>query len=441
MRLGANYLRLWTASVVSNLGDGVAGVAYPWLASAVTRDPLQIALIGVANRLPWLLFSLPAGVLTDRLDRRKIVAAMDAFRFLLTLAVGLVVFAGRAGFASPGDIAAGTADPHPQAVGFLILLYASSLLFGFAEVLRDNAAQTLMPGIVAAEHLEKANGRLWGAEMVMNSFVGPPAGGLLIAVGFAVPFFVDAGTFAFAAALVFLIGGSFRSSAPRSEKVRWRAEIGEGLSWLWNHHLLRSLALILGAMNAMLSMAVATYVLFVQEILGLEATEFGLLMTAGALGGVVGSTLASRVSTTLGRGTSLFVTLLGSAVSLAVTGATSSAVLVWAMFFVSSFLAVVWNVITVSLRQAIIPDELLGRVNSVYRLLAWGAMPVGLALGGAIVSLAETWVGRATALRMPFYVAAVVFLMLYFVALPRLNTSQIEAARNEALPAEDQPVD
>jgi MFS family permease len=441
MRLGANYLRLWTASVVSNLGDGVAGVAYPWLASAVTRDPLQIALIGVANRLPWLLFSLPAGVLTDRLDRRKIVAAMDAFRFLLTLAVGLVVFAGRAGFASPGDIAAGTADPHPQAVGFLILLYASSLLFGFAEVLRDNAAQTLMPGIVAAEHLEKANGRLWGAEMVMNSFVGPPAGGLLIAVGFAVPFFVDAGTFAFAAALVFLIGGSFRSSAPRSEKVRWRAEIGEGLSWLWNHHLLRSLALILGAMNAMLSMAVATYVLFVQEILGLEATEFGLLMTAGALGGVVGSTLASRVSTTLGRGTSLFVTLLGSAVSLAVTGATSSAVLVWAMFFVSSFLAVVWNVITVSLRQAIIPDELLGRVNSVYRLLAWGAMPVGLALGGAIVSLAETWVGRATALRMPFYVAAVVFLMLYFVALPRLNTSQIEAARNEVLPAEDQPVD
>jgi MFS family permease len=111
------------------------------------------------------------------------------------------------------------------------------------------------------------------------------------------------------------------------------------------------------------------------------------------------------------------------------------------MFFLSSFLAVVWNVITVSLRQAIIPDELLGRVNSVYRMLAWGAMPVGMALGGAIVSLAETPVGRATALRMPFYAAAVVFLVLFFVALPRLNTPRIEEARRATLSTEDQPAD
>ena len=243
----------------------------------------------------------------------------------------------------------------------------------------------------------------------MNSFVGPPVGGLLIAAGFALPFFVDAGTFAFAAALIFLIAGSFRPDSGRSDKVRWRAEIGEGLRWLWNHHLLRSMALILGAMNAMLSMAVATYVLFVQEILGLEATEFGLLMTAGALGGVIGTVLASRISAFLSRGTSLFVVLLGSAVTLGVTGATSSAIVVWVMFLVSSFLGVLWNVITVSLRQTIIPDGLLGRVNSVYRLLAWGAMPVGMALGGLIVSVTETGLDRETALRMPFYIAAAVF--------------------------------
>jgi MFS family permease len=264
--------------------------------------------------------------------------------------------------------------------------------------------------------------------MVMNSFVGPPAGGLLIAVGFAMPFFIDAGTFAFAAALIFLISGSFQPSAARTAKVAWRAEIGEGLRWLWNNRLLRSMALILGAMNAMLSMATATYVLFVQEVLGLKAAQFGLLMTAGALGGVIGSLLASRVGSLLGRGASLFITLVGSAITLAITGATSSAIVVWAMFAISSFLGVVWNVITVSLRQAIIPDHLLGRANSVYRMLAWGAMPIGLALGGTIVSVTEAWAGRELALRIPFYGAAAVFLVLFLLALPRLNSRQIEAA-------------
>ena len=409
----------------------MAGVAYPWLASAITRDPIQIALIGVANRLPWLLFSLPAGVVTDRFDRRKIVASMDAFRFVLTLVVGLVVFAGRAGLATPQDVAAGTAAPSPNATAFLLLLYAASLLFGLAEVLRDNAAQTLMPAVVDRDDLETANGRLWGAEMVMNSFVGPPAGGLLIAVGFAVPFFVDAGTFAFSGALIFLIAGSFRPAGTSAAKVNWRAEIGDGVRWLWNHRLLRSMALILGAMNAMFSMAYATYVLFVQEILELEAAQFGLLMTAGALGGVLGSLLASRLSSVLGRGTSLFATLLGTAITRAVTGATSSAVVVWTMFVASSFLVVVWNVITVSLRQTIIPDGLLGRVNSVYRMLAWGAMPVGLALGGIVVSWTEAVAGRELGLRMPFYVAAAVFVILFVIALPRLGSRQIESARRE----------
>ncbi len=409
----------------------MAGVAYPWLASAITRDPIQIALIGVANRLPWLLFSLPAGVVTDRFDRRKIVASMDAFRFVLTLVVGLVVFAGRAGLATPQDVAAGTAAPSPNATAFLLLLYAASLLFGLAEVLRDNAAQTLMPAVVDRDDLETANGRLWGAEMVMNSFVGPPVGGLLIAVGFAVPFFVDAGTFAFSGALIFLIAGSFRPAGTSAAKVNWRAEIGDGVRWLWNHRLLRSMALILGAMNAMFSMAYATYVLFVQEILELEAAQFGLLMTAGALGGVLGSLLASRLSSVLGRGTSLFATLLGTAITLAVTGATSSAVVVWTMFVASSFLVVVWNVITVSLRQTIIPDGLLGRVNSVYRMLAWGAMPVGLALGGIVVSWTEAVAGRELGLRMPFYVAAAVFVILFVIALPRLGSRQIESARRE----------
>ena len=431
VKLGSNYWKLLVASVVSNFGDGISTIAYPWLASAVTRDPLQIALIGVATRIPWLVFTLPAGVIADRVDRRKLIAWTDTFRFLLTLGVALIVLVAGSDLTDPDTIAAGaSADPENAAL-LLFVLYASALLFGFAEVLRDNAAQTLMPSIVDASLLEKANGRLWGSEMVMNSLLGPVIGGLIIAIAFSLPFFVDAVTFAVAAILLFSMKGSFVAEHA-AERLSFIGQIKEGFGWLWQHRLLRVMGIILGVMNAMFSMALATYVLFVQEILLLDASRFGLLMTAGALGGVVGSFTASQISKAIGPGASLFATLLGSGVTLVLTGVTSSWLVVWLMFFVGSFLAVLWNVITVSLRQTIIPDRLLGRVNSVYRFFAWGMMPLGMLAGGAIVTLVEVVWSRDLALRMPFYIGGAVYGLLFVVALPVLNTRQIEKARNEA---------
>jgi MFS family permease len=431
--LGTNYWKLWSATVVSNFGDGISTVAYPWLASAVTRDPIAIAGIAVATRLPWLVFSLPAGVITDRVDRRKLVAWMDVVRCLITLAVALVVLTGSADLAAPADIGDGLAEVPANATLYLVVLYVAALAFGFAEVLRDNAAQTLMPSIVAPESLERANGRLWGAEMVMNSFAGPPLGGLLIAVAFALPFFVDAGTFAIAAALVFAIGGRFvAGGAEESSRPAFRRQLSEGVQWLWRHRLLRSMGLILGVMNAMIAMALATYVLFVQEILGLQAARFGALLTAGALGGVIGSFTAAKISSRIGPGASLFTTLLVSAGTALATGLTSSALVVWVMFVLSSFVSVLWNVITVAFRQSIIPDRLLGRVNSVYRFFAWGMMPLGSLLGGIVVSATEPLWGRDLALRMPFLLSAGVWVILFFYALPVLNTRRLDQARAEA---------
>ena len=430
-RLGSNYWKLWTTSAVSNFGDGVSTIAYPWLASAITRNPVQISLIAVATRLPWLIFTLPAGVITDRVDRRKLMVAMDALRFALTIAVAVAVLAGRSALASPDAIAAGTASPPANQAAWLALLYVTALAFGFAEVLRDNAAQTIMPAVVGPENLERANGRLWGAEMVMNSLAGPPVGGLLIAIAFSLPFFVDAGTFAFSAVGLVLISGSFRSVGAATGKVAWRTEITEGVRWLWRHHLLRSLALILGLMNAMFSMALATYVLFVQEILHLDAAKFGLLLTAGAIGGAIGSVAAPKVSKAIGSGTSLFLALTGSGLTLAVTGLASSAAIVWAMFLVGSFLGVLWNVITVSLRQTIIPERLLGRVNSVYRFFAWGMIPIGSFLGGVVVDVTTHLSSRDLGLRMPFLLGAAVYIVLFLFALPRLTTAKIERARAE----------
>jgi MFS family permease len=440
MRLGASYWKLWTASVTSNLGDGVSTVAYPWLASAVTRDPIQIAGIAVATRLPWLIFTLPAGVITDRLDRRKLIVAMDVARMFITIGVALSVLAFGDDLGSPDVLAESSLTGPEHGLALLLVLYASALLFGFAEVLRDNAAQTILPSIVEADLLETANGRMWGAEMVMNSFVGPPLGGALIAVGFSIPFFVDAGTFGVAAALIAAIGGlGMQSDGPSLERRSFRDELSEGVRWLWRHRLLKRMGIILGIMNGTFAAALAVYVLFVQEILDLDASSFGLLLTGGAIGGVIGSVAAARVSKAIGPGASLFSVLVVGAITLAITGMTSSAAVVWAMFVVNSFVSVLWNVITVSLRQTIIPDALLGRVNSVYRFLAWGMMPIGSILGGVIVSVTEAISDRELGLRMPFLIAGAIHLALFLYARPVLNTRSIETARAEAASRKTEP--
>ncbi len=434
--LGANYAKLWTASVISNLGDGIAVIAYPWLASAVTRDPILIAMIAVAQRLPWLVFSLPAGVITDRVDRRKIMVAMDVVRAVVTLFVAVAVVLGADRLPSPDEIAGGL--EISTNVALYSVLVVASLLFGFAEVLRDNAAQTILPAIVQPKALERANGRLWGAELVANSFAGPPLGSFLIALLFALPFFVDAGTFAVAAALVFLINGDFRTHKDGERgKVEWRKEIGEGFRWLWHHPLLKPMAIILGLMNGLSSITFATLVLFSQEVLGINSFAFALLMTGGAVGGIIGSLAAPKISEKLGSGTSLYLTLVGGAITSLIIGLSSFWPIAWLMFVAFTFAAVLWNVITVSLRQTIIPDKLLGRVNSVYRFFAWGMIPIGLAIGGVLVSVTEAAGGRELGLRMPWFVTAAAYALLFFYAAPKLTTAKLEAARAEGIAAKE----
>ncbi|MET0831280.1 MAG: MFS transporter [Acidimicrobiia bacterium] len=432
IRLGPQYVKLWTASVISNLGDGIGFVAYPWLASAITRNPLLIALIAVAQRLPWLVFSLPAGVITDRVDRRRLIVLMDVVRTGLTLGVAFFVL-GAENLPSPDEVAAGAVSS--DAVLYAVLLLAT-LLLGFAEVLRDNAAQTILPAIVVPEGLETANGRMWAAEMVANSFAGPPLGSLLIGVAFALPFFVDAGSFAVAAGLVFLLTGDFRARRDDAgEKVSWKAEIGEGFRWLWRHPLLKPMALILGYLNGLGALVTATFVLFAQEVLEVDAFVFALIGTGAAIGGVLGGWLAPSITKRLGSGTSLYLTLFTGVVTNLLIGLTSSWPLTWLLFAVETFAALVWNVITVSLRQTIIPDHLLGRANSVYRFFGWGMMPIGMAAGGLLVWAGELFGDRTFALRLPWLVAAAAYVAVLVYAVPRLTTEKVEAARAEGIAA------
>jgi MFS family permease len=423
-RLGRNYQRLLGASTISNLGDGVALIAYPWLASAITRNPVLIALVVVVQRLPWLLFALPAGVLTDRHDRRLLMVIANIGRAAVTVFVAFAVAFGGGDLPGPNQFD----DVVGTDIALYVCVLVATLLLGVGEVLYDNSAQTLMPAIVNNEQLERANGRLWAAEEAANQFVGPPLGSLLLAIGFAVPFVVDAGSFAVSAALIALITPAARRVESAARRP-WRQELGEGVRWLWRNELLRTMAVVLGLLNASASITFSVYVLFAQEVLGASTTEFAVIMMAGAAGAVIGGWTASALSRALGSGPSLALSLAGMAVVEISIGLTSTVPLVAVMNLAGGLLTVLWNVITVSLRQALVPDHLLGRVNSVYRFFAWGMVPVGAALGGIIVAVVAALGDRELALRVPWVVAGGIDIGLLVYAAPRLTTARMDAAR------------
>lgn len=401
--LGANYWKLWTASTASNLGDGITLIAGPLLAATLTRDPVLVAGLAFAQRLPWLLFSLISGALVDRLDRRRVMWTVDAARATVIFFLGIAVYL---------DLAN------------LPLLYVIFFVMGTLETLFDNASQAILPGVVRREQLERANGRLFGAQIVTNEFAGPPLGGFLFAFAASAPFLLDAGTFAAAAALMLAMRGSFKpekeEGAPTTTLI---SKIGEGLRWLWSRPLLRTLAIMLGIMNATFAGLQAIFVLFALEILGLDEIGYGILLTAGAAGGLLGSFAAEPIVARLGPGRTLLASVLISAVASAGIALTANPFLVGVMFLLTGVVAVVWNVVTVSLRQSIIPERLFGRVNSAYRLLGWGGMSLGALTGGVLAGV--------FGLTAPMWFGAAVLVIMFLVVLPKVNNRTVAEARAE----------
>jgi MFS family permease len=400
--LGANYWRLWSASAVSNLADGVFWIAFPLLAISLTDSPALIAGVVVVGRLPWLIFVLFAGALADRLDRRRTMFLVALLRSAVSMAIALSVVTGLVN---------------------LPLLYVAAFVLGVGETLFDTAAQSIMPSIVDRDRLSRANGRLYAVELTMNQFVGPPVGGILagVAIGFA--FGGSAAAFAIAAVLLALLTGSFKP-APRTERTSMVADIREGLRYLFGHRLLRTLAIMVGTMNLASSAVFAIFVLYAVSPgpMGLDALGFGLVTTTFAVGSLVGSLVVERVEARLGRSRILMLTVVLGAISVTVPGLTANAWIVGAAFAVWGVGIMMWNVVTVSLRQRIVPDGLLGRVNASYRLFAWGTQPIGAVLGGVIA--------EALGLRAVFLFAGVITALLLF-ARSIITDAAIAAAERE----------
>lgn len=403
-----NFRLILSASAVSNLGDGVSALAFPWLATLLTRDPLLISAVAMAGRLPWFLFALPAGVWTDRADRRLLMVRADIIRLFLTLGVMAMALS----LPSPPLPSGGT--------GAILALALLAFLLGTAEVLRDNAAQTVLPSVVPASDLEHANGQIWSVEQVMGSFAGPPLAGALIGLGIAVPFGFDAVSFAAAAALVWLVVLPPRAAPER--QPFWPA-FRQGATWIRANPVILRLAVMLGVLNASFTAAFTILVLYSQEILRLGAFGHGLLLTAGAAGGVLGGLMSPALSARLGQRRSLLAALAVFAGGYLALGLAPSVPVAAAALFVEAFAGMLWNVVTVSYRQRVIPDAILGRVNAIYRFFGWGMMPLGALAGGAIVAVLEPVAGREAALLAPYFAAALGSALLFAHALRHLRFS------------------
>lgn len=378
--LPAAYWKQWTASAISNLGDGINFVAMPLLALSLTDDERLLSLTVFATFVPWLVLALPIGSIVDRLDRKMLMVAANLIR------IGLFVGIGVAAMAERLDIWA---------------LIAVLVLVGSCEVLFDSSAQAFLPMIVGPDQLPRANGFLFAAEVVAGSLAGLAVGAVLFDASVGLPFSVNALSFLIAAVLVVTIRPTRRSAAVSGSPLD--RTLRSGVRWLLDHRLLKTLAAMFTITNLGLMFGQGIFVKYAVEELGLDGIEFGILLAITAMGAASGGLIGYRVIDVLGLKTTVIVPYIVFGVAQVVIGLAEAAWVVAAAGFLLGAAITVWNVVTVTIRQREIPADRFGRVNAVYRWLGAAASAVGVAAGGVVA--------YATDLRAPFLIGGAITLL------------------------------
>ena len=387
-RLPAAYWRLWWATGVNTIGDGAFAAVVPLLAVTITRDPRLVSVVSAATYLPWLLLSLPAGALVDRHDRVGLMWRSQAIQAVIVGVLAVLAAFGQIGIPVLAIMAFG---------------------LGTCEIVFANAAQAILPDIVAKPLLHRANGNQQTITTIGYQFLGPPIGSLLFAVAVALPFGMDAASFALSAALLATLP---RRGRRQTEHPPMRTAIADGLRWLTRHRLLRTLAVLLGVNTFCGQLGNVTLVLLATQTLRLDARGYGLLLAGAAIGSLLGGLVSARVVRRAGALPSLLTALAVNVVVFVGIGLSPNAIVLGALLAVNGFVITLWNIVTVSLRQQIVPSEMLGRVNSVYKMLGWGLIPLGALAGGLVA--------HAFGLRAPYPVAGVLRGIALLVAMPVL---------------------
>jgi predicted MFS family arabinose efflux permease len=375
-RLGRGFRWLLASFWVTNLADGITLAAGPLLVASQTHNPLAVAMAVLLQRLPWLMFGLYAGVVADRVSRRAIIIATGLARAVILLLL--------------------IASILTHHVGTAVVL-AALFLFGVNETFGDTTSQTLLPMLVEPGDLGLANARSLTGMIVWNQLAGPPIGAALFAAGMALPFASETVCVLAGVLLIWPVRLPPRSRAARPARVR--EDIREGWRWLWNHPAVRTLAITIFTFNVTFGAAWSVLVLYARERLGMSAVGFGLITTAMALGGLLGSAsygwLARRVPLgVIMRGGLIIETL--THLALALTRWIWLALIVFAIFGAHAF---IWGTTSTSVRQRAVPAEFQGRVGSVYLTGMVGGIVIGSALGGVVASwwgiTAPFWFGFA----------------------------------------------
>jgi MFS family permease len=359
--LGGKFWRLFTSSGISNLADGIAIGAVPLLAATMTRDPVVISGLVTLQFLPWLLFAALAGALVDRWDRKVTMAATNLVRASLFATVALLVILGRAN---------------------LTVLYVGAFLLGTAETVYDSAARALLPQVVSRANLERGNALLFTVESVGNRFAGAPLGAWLFVFAAALPLWVDSAAYVLAALVILTLSGRYRPE--RTETTTLSADLREGLGWLRRHSMLFPLMLTTGGEVIAYSMTSGVFVLYALDSLGLPETGYGLLLATGGFAAIVGSLISPWLVDRLSRTVALGLSIVVCSVSAIAMGVWPIQVVGFVAWFASTFALAVYDVQIMSIRQAMIPEKLFGRVQGAYRTVIWGGIPLGTLLGGAV---------------------------------------------------------
>jgi MFS family permease len=392
--MSGRFAKLWTASTLSALGTGLTVVAAPLYVSARTSNALIVSATTGVAMLPWLLFALPAGVLVDRVDRRRLMVAVDWARAAAMGVLAVAILGGRSG---------------------IVLLDLVLFLVNTGETAFEPAAQSMVPAVVPRDQLERANGWLVGGLTLSRYMIAGPLGGFMFVVAASIPFFANAGTYAASAVLTGLVAGTYRAARPGRAPSpdapgppRWRAggpgvrtEVAEGLRWLLRQRMLRTMAILIGLLNVTLAAATAVLVLLARERLHVGSVGYGSLFTCMAAGSLLGSAVGDRVIRRVTPTWTIRIGLLVEALTHLTLALATSVYVVGAVMAAFGIHAALWTIVGSSLRQRLTPEHMLGRVSSATLFISAGGNCVGALLGGALAGAfgitAPYWAGFVVA--------------------------------------------
>ncbi len=362
-----DYMLLWSGQVVSAVGSGMSGLATPLLILALTNSPTAAGIAGALWSLPYLVFSLPVGAFIDRWDRKKVMILCDVGRALNIASVPIAFF-------------------------FFELtiwqLYLNSLIEGTLFVFFNIAEVAALPRVVPRGQLPQATAQN-EAGFIAASLVGPSLGGFLYkSISHMAPFIVDAVSYGASVLSLLLIRTRFQQERGAGQRHLLR-EVKEGLSWLWHQPLIRYMALLTGALN-FTNAATGLIVIVLAKNLGASEDQIGLIMSVGSVGGILGSLVGGQIQKRFTFGQVIISAAWLWALLYPLYVVMPHFLLLGVVVALTWMLSPIYNVVQFSYRLALIPDTLQGRVNSTFRLLAFGFQPLGQALGGFLLERTGT---------------------------------------------------